>query len=1015
MTALTDQLRAFGAHPSSVLSLRDSSPMLVPYAALLRARAKGDEVLNALEGVYTWQGAPLVYLADGALVGQDNQLIGLRRRLALRGDAPYLGLLTPGRLTIYTLDLDRCQPSELQHTRFVAHHEASPVTFAHLAAATSQERTRRSDITEVLLKLLRAGLKTLVATGVTPPQAFSLVGRALFTRFLADRRLLPEPRLTGAATSFDDPATAEETSTWLDEVFNGDFLPLDGLIWSQLSGVAFQALGNILRRAPEGQLWLGWDEDWRFIDFAHVPVGVLSQVYQSFVHSYHPKKGWQEGVYYTPTRIADRMVAESFAALRREGRAVQAKVLDPAAGAGVFLLTAFRQLVAERWLHDGEPPDTQTLREILYGQLVGFDINEEALRFAALGLYLMAIELDPEPEPVTRLGFKALRHQVLRNVREREGEHCAGSLGAAVGPEHEGAYDLVVGNPPWTGATRIPDAVWAEVEATLRRSRGRDVVIPNRVQDLPFVWRAMDWARQGGQIALALHGRLLFQHGDNMHAARSDIFESLDVTGVINGTSLRETHVWPEVRSPFCLLFATNRAPGPGSALRFVSPMLEAAPNREGRMRIDAAQAPFIRHADIVADPRVFKVLFRGTELDREVLARWQTWPTLEEHWATLFGRSRGKPAQVGNGYQRLRESSRTRKDETLPGVSAARLADRPHLVGHDLGPGLRVTPSAIEPYALDRMPRLHERRDPDLYRGPLLLISESRMAGLGRLNIHIVEHDLVFNQSFYGWSAHGHPEAWLLVQHLALLLSSRVALWHVLMTSGKFGFEREATELTGVLYEMPVVPLEALTATDRECIPELFQALAQDRSASTPQRTGPLFEPSLPAPPEGAWRDLDAWAARVYGLAPSDLEVIHDTLKFNLPFAENLRQAQAPSTPSERAAFCEALRREVEPWAQREGKTLEVEELPLPEGSPWRVVRLSAGGASDVTPDWPALVRLADAQGASELIMPVPGAQMLLLGRLHHARMWSGSRARLCARQVVWEHLDALFGEDNT
>jgi type I restriction-modification system DNA methylase subunit len=87
------------------------------------------------------------------------------------------------------------------------------------------------------------------------------------------------------------------------------------------------------------------------------------------------------------------LVRGAFYALRRDGAVHEARVLDPAAGAGVFLITAFRQLVAERWRHDGQRPDTKTLRSILYQQITGFDINEAALRFAALGLYLASIEL----------------------------------------------------------------------------------------------------------------------------------------------------------------------------------------------------------------------------------------------------------------------------------------------------------------------------------------------------------------------------------------------------------------------------------------------------------------------------------------------------------------------------------------------------------------------------------------------------------------------------------------------
>ena len=144
----------------------------------------------------------------------------------------------------------------------------------------------------------------------------------------------------------------------------------------------------------------------RLLDFAHIPVGVLSQAYEHYLHSHAPLQQRKEGGYYTPRLIADLMVRGAFHALRRDEIAYRAKILDPAAGAGVFLITAFRQLVAERWRHDKRRPDTKMLRRILYSQIVGFDINEAALRFAALGLYLISIELDPHPEPLPKLRFE---------------------------------------------------------------------------------------------------------------------------------------------------------------------------------------------------------------------------------------------------------------------------------------------------------------------------------------------------------------------------------------------------------------------------------------------------------------------------------------------------------------------------------------------------------------------------------------------------------------------------------
>ena len=478
---------------------------------------------------------------------------------------------------------------------------------------------------------------------------------------------------------FDDATRAERASHWLDNTFNGDFLPLSDGLFGKLPEAALYTLGNILRRAEEGQLYLGWQEKWDYLDFAHIPVGVLSEVYEHYMREHNPAQQRREGSYYTPRAIADLMVRGAFLALRREGVAHQAKVLDPAAGAGVFLVSAFRQLVAERWLHDAKRPDTHTLREILYRQIVGFDINEATLRFAALGLYLMSIELDPEPEPIEKLRFeKNLRNIVLHDLSNGE-LHGLGSLGKQVSAEHIGHYDLVIGNPPWASATQLPD--WSEVMdivAHIAKERlPQDAAppsLPNEALDLPFVWRAMEWGRSGGQIAFALHGRLLFQQADNMPQARSALFRALDVSGVLNGAELRQTAVWPEVDAPFCLLFARNQLPPPGSAFRFVSPHVEEGLNSAGAMRVDAANAEWVTSNQVAERPEILKILFRGSSLDLEVFDRMtlRELRPLEQYWREQFGENKKRARQAGNGYQKLRASSRVHKNgDGQPGMPA--------------------------------------------------------------------------------------------------------------------------------------------------------------------------------------------------------------------------------------------------------------------------------------------------------------------------------------------------------
>ena len=57
------------------------------------------------------------------------------------------------------------------------------------------------------------------------------------------------------------------------------------------------------------------------------------------------------------------------------------------------------------------------------------------------------------------------------------------------------------------------------------------------------------------------------------------------------------------------------------------------------------------------------------------------------------------------------------------------------------------------------------------------------------------VKEDAVFNETFYGYSLSGDPDAGLLVRYLALVLGSKLAVWLALVTSGKFGFERDVVE----------------------------------------------------------------------------------------------------------------------------------------------------------------------------------------------------------------------------
>ncbi len=173
-----------------------------------------------------------------------------------------------------------------------------------------------------------------------------------------------------------------------------------------------------------------------------------------------------------------------------------------------------------------------------------------------------------------------------------------GSLDAThVGVEHRGQYDVVIGNPPWKSwaktksvrkldivaqHTIVAETVRTTVRERLGDASARDYTMVDRVPDLPFVWRAMEWAKEGGHIAMIPHGRVLFKQSDAGRRSRNELFRAISVDGILNGTALRDTDFWPEVRAPFCLLFARNVRPSDDASFWFVSPELEKELNDQG-------------------------------------------------------------------------------------------------------------------------------------------------------------------------------------------------------------------------------------------------------------------------------------------------------------------------------------------------------------------------------------------------------------------------------------------------
>lgn len=1043
---LEAELRHYGVPPNSLKALSPpAGPALVDYLDLVKPPSPGELVPD---GVAESQGKPLLfYVSESKLATsadeQKQQLQRLRRRtLGCRGQRAYLAVVRHGRLEVVPVSLDERAPEWKTYKA----GQGEAITFFSRLALGEYDGTgepKHADFAfEAMFDLLsQAGEQLAGPHGLDKNDALSLIGRALFFRFLVDRQVVTEdrerPRIAPKAASlldcFKNAENAAATSRWLDETFNGDFLQLSqGGTKAFFTEIGTKTNGGVFRHLQA--IMLGWHAvggstyqiplDWDVLDFAHVPVGLLSQVYEAFCWKWEPQTARETSVHYTPRNIAATLVEEVFDGLPN---AHECRVLDPACGGGVFLVLAFRRLYRALWEHNREHgrdrPDTRAIRRILQNQLTGFDISESAIRLTALSLYLTGVELDPNPIPPEKLAFAPLRDNALFNFRRHGTDPSErpviGCLGEHVPGKFSHTFDIVLSNPPWTGlpkkVTSIKDKEerqkeekrlaalakeFTEVSRAVIRSKGEEELAasyrnPDKGPDLPMLWKSTEWCKENGRIAMALPARILLKQEDVPKEARKTLLSLVEVTGIINGSNLADTRVWPTVSinpreqgkkprakmsQPFMLLFARNSRPKPGQTLQLITPLCDPALNGQGEVWIDSKSARPVEVDATFEEPWLWKTMAVGTGIEASIVRKIKgvSDSGLGAYWEGEL------ELASGNGYQVA--ADQTQQDASF-------LVGLPNLDSTGLF-RFQVDPSQLRPFDRDP-PELVRPRNPEIYRSPLVLVkvSPGKRREDGRALLAFT--DIAYNESFHGYSAARHAEGELLVRFIHLFVHSNVSVFYALATSPEFGAERRKLQ-KGDLDHCPVVPLSLLSSDQKREIMRLSKRLVDGRDV---------------------FREIDEFFAALYGLDRLDLEVIGDTLDVCLPYSNARKRACQHPTHRGQETFRGRLEELLRPFFKVVGQKPVVRLWGPPDARvrqtmPYGVLVIGEGcqGLPEADEFFRERVAALATETGQTLIVQ-ESQDGLLVAILNQYRYWTPSRARLLAAEIVRNHMSPFGG----
>ena len=376
--------------------------------------------------------------------------------------------------------------------------------------------------------------------GAKKPLRRRLLVLMVLIKYLEDRGVFPPGhfgRFHAGARSFRDilrEGTVAEVLRLLryfENKFNGDVFSL-GDDDAKLTKDELRRFAGLVEAKELG----GQKYFWELFSFEHIPVEVISRLYQRFVTGH--------GAVYTPQFLASLLLDQVMPYDRMTGKET---VLDLACGSGIFLVGAFKRLVIYwRSRHDWREPTVDDLKQILARSIHGVELETGAVDLTAFSLALAICDaLEP---PVI---WRSLKLDKLRGRNLREGDFFDPATFTKCG-EHDWPenFDVVVGNPPFkselTRAGKTIDAA---------RSKDRPK-LPDKQAAYLFLEQGLMSLVPGGSLCLIQPHGLLYnskpadfrRHLMNLCRLHT-VLDFVSMRGIYEGADPK-TIAWHAVQEP---------------------------------------------------------------------------------------------------------------------------------------------------------------------------------------------------------------------------------------------------------------------------------------------------------------------------------------------------------------------------------------------------------------------------------------------------------------------------------
>lgn len=890
-------------------------------APAIRGRFRGVYMLGAARGATLRPTTPVVLVCEAPDQASANRI---HRLTWNQGSAPFLIVHTPTGVRVYSgFDYDPAPEADGETGRdqsalaIVAFNEVADRLEAFRSQQIDDGRlwqlwghkvdpSKRVDVRLLAeIRKLRDWLSK--SEGLDRSTAHALIGRFIYLRYLHERGVLTDSRIRSWGLDPDDAFgrsvklrsfhdLLRRVDTWL----NGSIFPIprSGDRAPRAAHVQ-RVAGVMLGDRVDGQLHL----DFLAYDFSHIPIELLSSIYEQFVAA--EGRDEESGAYYTPVPLVNFVLGElDDLHPLREGM----RVFDPSCGSGAFLVQCYQILVErvrQRLARDLTPSE---LRQLLVDHIFGLDREEGACRVAEFSLALALLDQMSTETLARSRNFKL---PSLHGSNIFCGDFFDDGPWAATASN----IDWIVGNPPWVKAspaveTHQPALAWIAEHSATAPVCGKQVA-------QAFAWKAPGHLRPDGKamVAFVLPATLLFEKQD---AFRKAFLRDMDVAVVANLANLRRD-LFQGAEQPAAVLLYSNGSRAAHDHIAVFSPMMlnQAAtrPREHGHRQaiwsisVNHDEVTFLSKRDVVSgDALPWKASMWGSHRDlrllRDLARRFSSLKTFAKNrWHIAEGlqlRNRGDEQEAVD-----------RLDEVVgqPLLLTTPLRDRPHV--HSFGSAAVRLVGASEGFVRSG----RGVRPLQICQPPHVVVSAARTFAV------YCDKFLVVPGRQIGIAGPRKDES--LLRALALFLSSSFTRYHQFFLAPQEGI-RGGRSTLDVLLELPIPLAEMDTAALAPWVDLQHQLAAlSDRRWTLPEekllsRADELIE--LDERSAALERHVDDLVYAALGLHSRERWLVEDLVQVRMDLVDGKvgRRAAASPTDEEVVAYAQVLRDALDSFLDR-------------------------------------------------------------------------------------------------